>query len=56
MWGKWATAKEPATADGNAQLKCSACSEAETKKLYKLIENHIHKYTEKVTTISVVYF
>ena len=50
-WGSWTTVKEPTTAaDGESQRKCSVCSETETKKLDKLIENHTHKYTEKVTT------
>ena len=49
-WDNWNTVQEPTTTtEGKAERKCSVCNETETKKLDKLIENHTHAYTEKVT-------
>lgn len=50
-FGEWNTTKEPtATETGSAERKCSKCEEKETKTLGKLIDNHKHSYSSKVTT------
>ena len=50
-WSDWATTKEPTeTATGTAERKCSACGATERKVLDKVIPNHTHSYTGKVTT------
>ena len=49
-WGEWVTVTEPTeAATGTAERKCSACDAAESKVLDKIIPNHTHSYTSKVT-------
>lgn len=49
-FGDWTTT-QPATeeATGTAERKCESCQATETKTLGKLIPNHTHSYTTKVT-------
>ena len=50
-WSEWVTIEEPTvTATGMAGRNCTACGEAETKVLDKVIPDHTHSYTGKVTT------
>lgn len=50
-WGEWVTTKEPTeAATGTAERSCSECDEKESKVLDKIIPNHTHSYTGKVTT------
>ena len=50
-WSDWVTIEEPTvTATGMAGRNCTACGEAETKVLDKVIPDHTHSYTGKVTT------
>lgn len=50
-WGDWITVNEPTEAStGNAERTCSACGSKDNKVLDKLIPNHTHSYTAKVTT------
>lgn len=49
-WSQWKTTREPTeSAEGEAQRICGSCDEKETKTLPKLVPDHTHKYTEKVT-------
>ena len=49
-WGEWITTKEPTeAATGTAERKCSGCGATESKVLDKIIPNHTHSYTGKVT-------
>lgn len=49
-FGEWVTTLAPTEeATGTAQRKCANCETAETKTLGKLIPNHTHSYTAKVT-------
>lgn len=49
-WSDWVTVQEPTEeATGTAERKCSACDATESKALDKLIPNHTHSYTGKVT-------
>ena len=49
-WSDWVTVREPTEeATGTAERKCSACDATESKALDKLIPNHTHSYTGKVT-------
>lgn len=49
-WGSWVTVKEPTTtATGTAERTCSKCAAKETKTLGKVVEDHTHNYTGKVT-------
>lgn len=49
-YGEWATTEEPTeAAEGAAERTCSTCGAKETKVLDKLIPNHTHSYTGKVT-------
>lgn len=51
QWGDWQTVKEPTTdVEGKAERKCSRCDQTESRAIDKLIENHTHQYTQKVTT------
>nr|MBQ8243954.1 redoxin domain-containing protein [Oscillospiraceae bacterium] len=48
--GEWVTTLAPTEeATGTAQRKCANCDAAETKTLGKLLPNHTHSYTTKVT-------
>ena len=50
-FGEWVTTKEPTeAATGTAERRCSECGEKESKVLDKIIPNHTHSYTGKVTT------
>ena len=49
-YGEWTTTEEPTeAAEGAAERTCSTCGAKETKVLDKLIPNHTHSYTGKVT-------
>ncbi len=49
-WGQWTTVKEPTTTDtGEAQRKCNACNESESRTLPKVDATHTHSYTAVVT-------
>ncbi len=49
-WGQWTTVKEPTTAaTGEAQRKCAACTQTESRTLPKVDPNHTHAYTATVT-------
>lgn len=49
-YGQWKTTKEPTeAAAGAAERTCSRCGSKETKVLDKLVPNHTHSYTGKVT-------
>lgn len=50
-FGEWVTTKEPSEAvAGEAIRSCANCEAEERKVLDKLIPNHTHSYTGKVTT------
>ena len=50
-WGEWVTTKEPTEeTTGEAIRSCANCEEKEAKVLDKIIPNHTHSYTGKVTT------
>ena len=50
-WSDWVTTKEPTeTATGTAQRTCADCGEKENRVLDKVIPDHTHSYTGKVTT------
>lgn len=50
-WGEWITTQEPTEeATGTAERTCSNCGGKEDKVLDKIIPNHTHSYTGKVTT------
>lgn len=50
-FGEWETTKEPTeTETGLSQRKCSACDITETKTLGKVVADHTHSYTSKITT------
>ena len=50
-WSDWATTKEPTEAvTGTAERTCSGCGGKESKVLDKIIPDHTHSYTGKVTT------
>lgn len=50
-WSDWVTTKEPTeAATGTAQRICSGCGEKENRVLDKVIPDHTHSYTGKVTT------
>ena len=50
-WGEWVTTKEPTEeTTGEAIRSCANCEEKEVKTLDKVIPNHTHSYTGKVTT------
>lgn len=49
-WSGWSTTKEPTTTStGKAERKCAACGTTENRTLDKVIVNHTHSYTSKVT-------
>lgn len=49
-WGEWTTVEEPTESEtGLAGRNCTVCGELETKVLDKLVPQHTHKYTGKVT-------
>lgn len=49
-YGDWVTTKEPTTTStGTAKRTCKVCGKSETKVLSKVVENHTHSYTSKVT-------
>ena len=49
-FGEWVTTQAPTeNTTGTAERKCSNCDTTETKTLGKLIPNHTHSYTAKVT-------
>ena len=50
-WGEWVTTKEPTeAATGTAERTCSGCGSKESKVLDKIIPDHTHSYSGKVTT------
>ena len=50
QWGEWVTTQEPTEdATGTAERVCADCAKAETRTLDKVIPQHTHKYTGKVT-------
>lgn len=50
-FGEWKTTKAPTeTATGLAERKCAACGETESKTLGKILANHVHDYTGKITS------
>ncbi|MBQ8910241.1 MAG: hypothetical protein IJY91_04305 [Oscillospiraceae bacterium] len=49
-WGQWTTVIAPTeTTEGNAERICAACGSKENRKLDKIIPDHTHSYTGKVT-------
>jgi len=49
-FGEWNITKEPTTTTtGTAERKCPKCNETQTKVLGRLIDNHKHSYTSKIT-------
>lgn len=50
QWGKWVATQEPTeNTTGTAERVCADCAKAETKTLDKVIPQHTHKYSSKVT-------
>lgn len=50
QWGEWVTTQEPTeNTTGTAERVCSNCAKVETRTLDKVIPQHTHKYTGKVT-------
>ena len=49
-WSEWVTSKEPTeSSTGLAGRNCTVCGETETRVLDKVIPNHTHAYSGKVT-------
>lgn len=52
-WGEWTTVEEPTESEtGLAGRNCTLCGKLESKVLDKVIPQHTHKYTGKVTKVA----
>lgn len=50
QWGEWVAVQEPTeSATGTAERVCPNCAKVETRTLDKVVPQHTHKYTGKVT-------